>query len=315
MFLICGEALFDFFGEATDGDNVSFDAHIGGSPFNVAVGLARLEEDVAFFGGISRDALGERLIHKLQAEGVSDRHVLRTDYLTTLSLVQKDDRGHPAYTFYGENAADRMVSENDLPDFETPPAFLHIGSYTALVEPVATAFKTLIQRVRSETLISYDPNIRPTVEPDMALWRSNTEALVPLTDLIKVSDEDLAQIHPDSSCDQVARSWLEKGTGLVIVTRGDEGASVLTRTVEFNVPGVRVNVEDTVGAGDTFQASLLAGLRQLGVASRDELAHLDESRLKALVSFAVKAAAITCSRRGADLPRRSELSTEWSTLK
>ena len=270
MFLICGEALFDLFGEDTAGDSVSFDARIGGSPFNVAMGLARLGEDAAFFGGISRDALGEKLIAKFRKEGVLERYILRTDYLTTLSLVQKDERGSPAYTFYGENAADRMVTEADLPEFDTPPAYLHIGSYTALVEPVATALKVLIERQRHQALISFDPNIRPTVVADMEAWRKNTEALVPLTDLIKVSDEDLALIAPGEPIADIARKWLADGAGLVIVTRGGDGATAYAPGCSVDCPGIEVSVEDTVGAGDTFQAALLAGLRQLGVSDPSE---------------------------------------------
>jgi fructokinase len=315
MFLICGEALFDLFGEDAQGDGVAFDARIGGSPFNVAMGLARLGEDAAFFGGISRDALGERLVAKFRKEGVSERYILRTDYLTTLSLVQKDEHGSPAYTFYGENAADRMVTEADLPVFDTPPAFLHIGSYTALVEPVSTTLKALIERERRHTLISFDPNIRPTVVADMAAWRRNTETLVPLTDLVKVSDEDLELIAPGEPVAEIARKWLADGAGLVIVTKGGDGATAYAPGFSVDCPGIKVRVEDTVGAGDTFQAALLAGLRHLGVSDRAALATLDARRLRHLLEFAVRAAAITCSRRGADLPYRCELEKEWSALK
>lgn len=315
MFLICGEALFDLFGDSATGDGLTFDARIGGSPFNVATGLARLGEETAFFGGISKDAFGERLIQKLRNEGVSDRHILRTDYLTTLSLVQKDDHGHPAYTFYGADAADRMITTGDLPAFAEPPMFLHIGSYTALVEPVATAFKTLIEREKGNTLVSFDPNIRPTVVPDMARWRTNTESLVPHTDIVKVSDEDLALIAPDDEPGEIARHWLSLGAGLVVVTRGQDGATAFMRNAEVSCPGVTVKVEDTVGAGDTFQAALLAGLKELGATDRDTLWALEEAKLSRLVGFAVKAAAVTCSRRGADLPTRCELEKEWATLR
>ncbi|WP_428640916.1 carbohydrate kinase family protein [Roseibium sp.] len=315
MFLICGEALFDLFGEASSGDSLSFDARIGGSPFNVAMGLARLGEDAAFFGGISRDALGERLVQKFRTEGVSEDYILRTDHLTTLSVVQKDEHGHPAYTFYGAGAADRMVTTDDLPDFPEPPLFLHVGSYTALVDPVATALKTLIERERPHTLISFDPNIRPTVVSDMMLWRQNTEAMVPLTDVVKVSDEDLELILPGEPVDEVVRKWLALGPDLVVVTRGGNGATAYTSDLKIDCPGVRVTVEDTVGAGDTFQAALLAGLKQLGATGRDRLSGLDETRINNLLAFAVRAAAVTCSRRGADLPRMTELEKEWAALK
>eukprot|EP00903_Cladosiphon_okamuranus_P001902 g1900.t1 len=315
MYLICGEALFDLFGETAAGDSVAFDARIGGSPFNVAMGLARLGEDSAFFGGISNDALGERLIQKFRTEGVSERYILRTDYLTTLSLVQKDAHGSPAYTFYGANAADRMVTEADLPEFATPPMFLHVGSYTALVDPVATALRTLIRREKPQTLISFDPNIRPTVVPDMALWRSNTEALVPHCDLIKVSDEDLELIAPGETISDMARHWLQLGAGLVIVTKGGDGATAYSPNAEVTCPGIKVSVEDTVGAGDTFQAALLAGLKHLGATERSAVDDLQPDQLQRLLEFAVTAAGITCSRRGADLPRKAELEKEWTSLK
>lgn len=314
MFLICGEALFDLFGDEGEEDSVSYDARIGGSPFNVAMGLARLGEDTGFFGGISNDALGAKLVEKFRKEGVSERYILRTDYLTTLSLVQKDAQGHPAYTFYGANAADRMVTTADLPDFTEPPLFLHVGSYTALVEPVAGTLKALIERERARTLISFDPNIRPTVEPDLGLWRRNTEGLVPLADVIKVSDEDLAQIAPNEAIADIARRWLSAGPELVIVTRGGDGATAFTSSFETGCPGVKVRVEDTVGAGDTFQAALLAGLRKLAATDRTSLATLGEERVQRLLQFAVQAAGITCSRRGADLPRIAELEKEWSAL-
>lgn len=314
MYLICGEALFDLFGTDTSDISIGFDARIGGSPFNVAIGLARLGEQAAFFGGVSTDALGEKLVKKLKDEGVSDQYILRTDYLTTLSLVQKDATGSPAYTFYGANAADRMVTDNDLPAFDEAPRFLHVGSYTALVDPVASALKTLIRRERDHTLISFDPNVRPTVVPDMDLWRANTEALVPLSDIIKVSDEDLSLIAPGEAVEDVARRWLTMGAKLVVVTRGGDGASAFNAHAEVSVPGVKVEVEDTVGAGDTFQAALLAGLTALGATDRDTLEALDPPQLIQLVTLCIKAASITCSRRGADLPRRSELEKDGSSL-
>ncbi|MEP3046068.1 MAG: carbohydrate kinase [Roseibium sp.] len=315
MHLICGEALFDLFGEDSSDTSIAFDGRIGGSPFNVAMGLARLEEDVAFFGGISNDQFGQKLVQKLTSEGVSDHCIVRTDHLTTLSIVQKDTAGSPAYTFYGENAADRMVSENDLPNLSAAPAFIHIGSYTALVEPIASALKTLITQEKEHTLISFDPNIRPTVEPDMDLWRHNTKALVPHCDVIKVSDEDLQLICPEEPIEEVAKRWLHNGASLVIVTKGSEGASAFTSRFQVHCPGVNVKVEDTVGAGDTFQAALLAGLHWLKISNQTALKALDESVLIRLLRLAIKAAAITCSRRGADLPRRVDLANEWSALK
>ncbi|WP_150526124.1 carbohydrate kinase family protein [Roseibium sediminis] len=307
MILVCGEALFDLFSDTASGSHVPFDALIGGSPFNVAVGLARLEEKVAFFGGISTDTLGQKLVDQLEKEGVDTSHIHRSKALTTLSLVQKDAHGVPAYTFYGEGAADRMVHEEHLPKLAAPASFIHVGSYTALVKPVSDSLKTLIAREREFSLISFDPNIRPTVEADMDLWRKNTDELAASADLIKVSDEDLSLIHPGKDPADVARAWIKAGTGIVVVTRGGDGATAFTSILEISVAGRKVDVIDTVGAGDTFQAALLAGLVDRSINSRAKLHAIDSNTLQDLLETAVEAAAITCSRKGADLPHRQEV--------
>lgn len=307
MILVCGEALFDMFADDPAKDPIAFEAHIGGSPFNVAVGIARQEQQVAFFGGISNDTLGQKLAHRLEAENVDIRYLLRTDALTTLSVVQKDAAGNPAYTFYGEGAADRAVTPDDLPARIDDIGILHVGSYTMLVEPVASALKTLLRREKPNCLISFDPNIRPTVVADMAHWRRNTSNVAALADIIKVSDEDLALIHPGEDPQVLAKQWIANGTSLVIVTAGANGAEAFTASSHVKVPGIKVDVADTVGAGDTFQATLLSDLVGMGIESRLTLAKLDGHALNALLLHAIEASALTCARRGADLPRRAEL--------
>ncbi|WP_346913720.1 carbohydrate kinase [uncultured Roseibium sp.] len=307
MILICGEALFDMFASDLTRDPVTFEAYVGGSPFNVAIGLARLGEDVAFFGGISTDLLGEKLIGKLRSESVITDHVCRPAALTTLSVVQKDANGIPAYTFYGEGAADRMVTEADLPTGIRDLSILHVGSYSALVEPVASSLKTLIGREKPNCLIAFDPNIRPTVVADLDLWRKNTEEIASLADIIKVSDEDLALIYPDREPAEIARYWLELGAGLVIVTVGAKGAEAFTRDLHVDVSGRAVTVIDTVGAGDTFQAALLSGLVARNIITRNALEGLDHAALHEIVLKAVNASALTCTRQGADLPSRDDV--------
>jgi fructokinase len=307
MILICGEALFDMFASDLARDPVSFEAYVGGSPFNVAIGLARLGEDVAFFGGISTDLLGEKLIGRLHSEGVKTDYICRPETLTTLSVVQKDANGIPAYTFYGEGAADRMVTEADLPTEIPDLSILHIGSYSALVEPVASALKTLIGREKPNSLIAFDPNIRPTVVNDLGRWRENTEEIAALSDIIKVSDEDLALIYPDREPAEIARHWLGLGAGLVVITAGAKGAEAFTREFHVDVSGKTVTVIDTVGAGDTFQAALLSGLAARNINTRKSLEGLDHAALHEIVLKAVNASALTCTRQGADLPSRDDV--------
>lgn len=307
MILICGEALFDMFASDLAQDPVAFDAYVGGSPFNVAIGLARLGEDVGFFGGISKDLLGEKLIGRLRSEGVETGYVCRPDALTTLSIVQKDANGHPAYTFYGEGAADRMVTVADLPAEIRDLSILHVGSYSALVEPVASALKALISQEKANSLIAFDPNIRPTVVADLCRWRENTEDIAALADIIKVSDEDLALIYPDRDPSDIVRHWLSLGAGLVVVTAGAKGATAFTRDLHVEVSGRAVTVIDTVGAGDTFQAALLSGLVARNITTRNTLEGLDHAALHEIVLKAVVASALTCTRQGADLPTREDV--------
>lgn len=306
MFLVCGEALWDLF--AVEGTNgLSFDARIGGSPFNVAVGLARLEQPAALLTGLSRDRLGQRLEAALVAEGVETRWLVRSDRATTLSLVDVGADGGPAYAFYGEGAADRAVEYRDLPKLDDAVWGIHAGSFSLVTEPVGSSLLALFEREDGRRLITLDPNVRPTVEPDLGVWRERLEGFLRHADLVKVSDEDLGLLYPGAGVDAVAARWRADGAAVVVVTRGDRGAEAFAPAGRIEVPGRPVQVADTVGAGDTFQAALIAGLAELGVRDRAGLAAMDRRGLEGLLGFATEAAAITCSRRGADLPRRAEL--------
>jgi fructokinase len=180
-----------------------------------------------------------------------------------------------------------------------------------VVEPVASTQRALVERESVRAVISYDPNIRLNVEPDIRVWRDTLAWMLPHTALLKVSDEDLGLLFPGRPPAELAREWLAAGVSLVVVTQGGEGATAWHANEqghgEVRTPPVRVQVVDTVGAGDTFQAALLAGLAERGLLSKPALAALPTPALRAALAFATQAAAITCSRRGADLPRRPEL--------
>ncbi|MBA5776049.1 carbohydrate kinase [Stappia sp. F7233] len=306
MILVCGEALFDMFAEDTDGD-LKLDARIGGSPFNVAVGLARLERPVSFFAGLSNDLFGRRLQAALKAEGVDLRHAIINDRLTTLSVVDVGPDGSPEYAFYGEKAADRQIESTHLPVLDGSVEAIHIGSFSVMVEPVGSSLVELVKRESARCVISYDPNIRPTVVADMQLWRDRLEDMLGHIHILKISAEDLEHLYAGASSTEVAQGWLKRGTRLVVVTRGGEGAEAHTRSGMVRIPGIGVKVVDTVGAGDTFQAAMLAALSERGLLHADALNDLDGELLSGVLSFAAQAAALTCSRRGANLPRRAEL--------
>ncbi|MBU2286254.1 MAG: carbohydrate kinase [Gammaproteobacteria bacterium] len=307
MFVVCGEALMDVFATGDTPSGTALDARVGGSPFNTAIGLARLGQPVAFLSSISRGFLGERLLQALQAEGVDTCAVQRSDARTTLGLVGLDSQRVPSYSFYGEGGADRQLLPAALDALPDGIQAIQFGSFAMVVEPVASTLCALVERERDHALIAYDPNIRLNVEPDLAPWRDRLAWMLSRAHLLKISDEDLALLQPGVAASDFAASALEAGVKLVVVTRGAQGATAWTRRAQATVPTPHVEVVDTVGAGDTFQAALLTWLAEPDALPAPALAALSAEALERALTFAAAAAAITCSRRGADLPRRAEL--------
>lgn len=307
MFIVCGEALFDVFATGSTPTGLGFDGRIGGSPFNVALGLARLGQPVGFCGGIGTGFAGDRLMQALADEGIDARATARIDAPTTLSLIGLDARGVPSYAFYGQGCADRLLRAEHLDAIPPEANCFHFGSYAMVVQPVGATQRALVEREHRRSVISYDPNIRTNVEPDLDVWRATLQWMLPRTHLLKVSDEDLGLLVPGRPIDQFAADALAAGTGLVVVTRGADGAVGYTRQGRVAMPPVPVQVVDTVGAGDTFQAALLTWAAETGRLAPSALAALDVAALAEALGFAARAAAITCGRRGADLPRRAEL--------
>jgi fructokinase len=307
MVVVCGESLIDVFAADEPSTGLSMRAHVGGSPFNVAVGLARLARPVALLGAISSDFLGARLMRALEQEGVSTATVVRTAAPTTLSLVALDARGVPQYVFYGTQGADRQLTPETLPALAPRTRALHFGSYATVVEPTASALRALVEAQYRRCVVSYDPNVRLNVEPSLARWSETVQWMLPRTHLLKVSEEDLSLLYPGASLESLATAWLAQGVRFLVVTRGASGAVAWTRKTRVEVPSMPTTVVDTVGAGDSFQAALLAWLDERDLLNDAALAALDQTQVQDAVSFAALAAAITCSRAGADLPRRNEL--------
>jgi len=308
LILVCGEALYDLFLAASDPQGViAIDAWPGGSPFNVAIGLARLGQAVSFFSSISTDVFGEGLVRLLRREGVWDGYLRRSPAPSTLSIVGAGPQGTPRYSFRGDGAADRMILAADLPAKITGVRAIHVGSLATVVRPIGEALRLLVLRESSNCVVSYDPNVRPTVEPDPDVWRRAVSSLVPMSHVMKLSAEDIDFLYRGADPKTLAAQWIRAGARLVVLTRGEFGVSAWTRGVHVQLPAEPVTVVDTVGAGDAFQAALLAGLSETGALSPEAIAELDEPALSRLLAFATRAAAITCSRRGADPPRRVEL--------
>ncbi len=308
MFLVCGEALFDFFLEAEEGPRAStYAARAGGSPFNVAIGIARLGQPAGLLTALSSDMLGQRLSQVLTEEGVSTAYAIPTDRPTTLSLVGLDAQGVPAYQFLKNGSADTGVRPEDLPVLGPEVTGVHFGSYSLAAAPTADAFAGLAE-ARSGGFVTLDPNIRTNVEPDIDVWRARLGALYPHVSLVKISAEDLELLHPGMKAETFAEGRLADGARLVVVTDGGEAAYGWTRS---GLRGVAtppsVKVIDTVGAGDTFQAALIAQLLGHSEGPVAGLDALDAAGLARLLDYSARAAAITCARRGADLPRAADL--------
>jgi fructokinase len=307
MFVVSGEALMDVFAAGDTATGMALDARIGGSPLNVAMGLARLGQPVSFFGAVSTGFLGQCLQRSLQKEGVGLDCLHHTAAPTTLSLVGLNADGVPSYAFYGEGGADRQLPLSALDTIPAGARAFHFGSYAMVVEPVAATQRALVMREHLRSLIAYDPNVRLNVEPDLQRWRDTVEWMLPRTHLLKISDEDFEALYPGQDLAQTAQRWLNAGVQWVVITRGAQGALGFSANATQVAAPVKVAVVDTVGAGDTFQAALLCGLAERNALNPLLLQALPNAVLQRLLDFATQAAAITCSRRGADLPRRHEL--------
>ena len=311
MYLVCGEALFDFFSENdvnAQASKVNYKAIAGGSPFNVAVGLRRLGIDVALFAGLSSDYLGRRLQQVLQEEGVRPDYLQDVDAPTTLAMVAVGADGSPHYSFRGEGCADRQLLPGHLPELGAEVRGLHIGSFSLVVQPIADTLLALVRRESGKRLISLDPNVRLNPEPNIELWRERINTLVEHADLIKVSDEDLNLLYPERDPQSVIHGWLEHRCQLVFLTRGGQGATVFSRRHgSWSAPACAVVMADTVGAGDTFQAALIAWLTEHQLDSVEGLQRLSREQIDAMLTFAVSAAALTCGKTGPDLPYRYQL--------
>lgn len=301
MITVVGEALVDLI----EGPPGGPEAHPGGSPANVAVALARLGEDVGLLTQVGDDPHGRLLLEHLAANGVRlSPGTLRTAAPTSVARTTLAADGQADYAFDVTWRRFRSTVD-DVGDC------VHTGSIATFLEPGADDVAALLRAARPTATVSYDPNCRPRLMGDRAAAVRRVEDLVALSDVVKVSQEDLAWLYPGRAHPAAGRAWLDLGARLVVVTLGGDGAWAGTAAgVTATVAPEPVAVVDTVGAGDTFTAALLhacaaAGL--LGAAHRDRLAGVDAAALAGMLAFASRAAGITCGRRGADPPTLADL--------
>ncbi|MFJ8823443.1 carbohydrate kinase [Streptomyces sp. NPDC102467] len=306
MIVVAGEALIDLVPLAAAPDDGPADAlpplapRLGGGPYNTAVALGRLGSAVAFCSRVSRDAFGEALLDGLRTAGVDVAPVQRGDEPTTLAVASIGADGSAGYSFYVEGTADRLFTVPDaLPAGTRAVSF---GTCSLVLEPGATAYEELMRSAAAQGVCTaLDPNIRAGLIPDADAYRARFKSWLPTTTVLKLSEEDAQWLGG------TPREWLSAGPAAVVITRGGDGLTVFTQDGgEHSVPGERVEVVDTIGAGDTVNAALLHGLSQQDALSPAAVAGLSGDSWARLLRFAARAAAITCSRAGAEPPYASE---------
>ncbi|MCG6856670.1 MAG: carbohydrate kinase [Salaquimonas sp.] len=306
MILCCGEALIDMLPRQLPGGEEVFLPAAGGAVFNTAIALGRLGEKTGFFSGLSNDMFGEKLAAALDEAGVDHSLCIRSGKPTTLAFVTLKN-GQAQYAFHDEGTAGRTLDPDDLPALPGSVRALHFGAISLISEPCGSAYEALAERGHEAQIISLDPNIRPGFVSDEQTYRARLKRMIELADIIKVSDEDLAWLAPGRSFREIAGEWLAAGTAVCVLTCGGEGALALTRKGEIAVPAQTAKVVDTVGAGDTFNAGLLAGLQRAGLLSRQALRNAGPQALESALKLAARVAAITVSRAGANPPWASEI--------
>lgn len=306
MLTVIGEALVDVVSRQGEEPR----AHVGGSPMNVAVGLARLEQPVQFLGRYGQDEYGRQVADFLRENRVSLPFTADAKP-TSVAQAVLDLEGTATYDFQLDWSLD--VSEEHIDELLANTGLLHVGSIGAMLEPGATVVRRAVERAREHALVSYDPNCRPSIIPDSSEARRRAEHIVAGADVVKASDEDLLWLYPNRSVENTARAWLQAGARLVVVTRGPLGPWAVSRGAGrdgVHTPAARVAVVDTVGAGDSFMAALLSALTDRGItgaSARDALDELTGEQVLEILRYAATAAGVTVSRRGADLPTRAEL--------
>ncbi|MFE7956808.1 carbohydrate kinase [Streptomyces sp. NPDC057413] len=300
MIVVAGEALIDLVPQGT-GALAALRPALGGGPYNTAVALGRLGSPTAFCSRVSRDAFGEALLDGLRAAGVDVSAVQRGPEPTTLAVATIDPGGSAAYSFYVDGTADRLFSAPAaLPAGTTAVSF---GTCSLVLEPGASAYEELMRAAAAQGVFTaLDPNIRPGLIADADAYRARFKSWLPSVTLLKLSEEDALWLGG------TPQEWLAAGPSAVVITQGGDGLTAFTADgAVHSVPGEPVDVVDTIGAGDTVNAALLHGLATRGALSPTALTALGPAGWQDLLRFAARAAALTCSRPGAEPPYAREL--------
>ncbi|MCA1424477.1 MULTISPECIES: carbohydrate kinase [Bradyrhizobium] len=311
MLIACGDALIDFVPTRNVEGREAVMPAVGGSCLNVAIGMARLGAPTGFVGGISTDLFGRMIADHASASKVALDLATRSDHQTTLAFV-RIVAGESHYAFYDAETATRnwTYRHGSIP-FDTVEA-VHVGSTTLVNDQGAAETKVLIADARASSTISFDPNCRPNLVKDKPTYLGRMAEFAGSADLIKMSDVDFAYLFGEEPYQQRASTLLGQGTSLVVITRGNNGAIAWhAQAGQIEVQAPKVEVADTIGAGDSFQAALLLALYKQDRIARPRLQDIGADELRRALSFAANCAGLTCTRPGADPPWSHEINWDW----
>ena len=300
---LIGEALIDFTGRG----GMAFTGHCGGSPLNAAVACARLGAATGYITQVSNDLFGDQLLQHMHANGIDTRFVARGDGPSTVAFVERGPQTN-RYAFYSQGSADSAWSPEPLPQLPESCHFLHFGSISLLQDPAATRISEFVAANAGQRVIVFDPNVRLSLIVDLPAYRQRFLRWLSCTDLMKLSDEDADALAPGTPHDIAAKTWLEAGPRAIVITRGGDGAVLYRKGHEpVRITAPKVNVADTIGAGDTFTAGLSVALLNRGVVQAAQLDHLTDADWNKVLQFAATAAALNCTREGANPPTLAEV--------
>lgn len=302
MILACGEALIDMLPRESTKGEAAFAPYPGGAVFNTAIGLGRLGIETQFLCGMSSDFLGDILRDGLDAAGVDHSPSPKLVAPCTVAFVKLVD-GQATYAFYDENSAMRTLTVAPAIDANA----LFFGGISLVGDGCGDIFEALMLREAPARVTMIDPNIRPSFIRDVVAYRARIDRMMEAADIIKLSDEDLHWFEGEGDLPDLARGLVAKGAKLVCITEGADGVTGYSAEHEVFVPSERADVVDTVGAGDTFNAGLLAGLDRAGNLTKAKIAGLSAEDIRSALHLGVRAAAVTVSRAGANPPTAAEL--------